>query len=368
MPVSMSSPRILLADDQPDVLTALRILLKSEGFATTCVDNPDALYREAQSSVPALVLMDLNYTRDTTSGQEGLDLLSRLANLPSPPPVGVMTAWGSIELAVEAMQRGARDFVLKPWDNSRLLATVRKHLRIDDQPAEDPLQRELAIARQVQAQLLPQHKPALRTLEVDGHCRQVGLIGGDSFDYLDLEPGRLGLVLADISGKGISAALLMSNLQAALRSLAWQAPKNLPLLLRTLNLQFLASTSPERYATLFFGDYDDNTRTLRYANCGHPPPVIARASGSLDFLESTALPLGIMEQFQPAIAETTLAPGDTLIVFSDGATEPFDDDGSRLASALRNNPSLSAEDFTSRLAAELTPPPDDITLLLARGL
>lgn len=360
----VTTTRILVADDQADVLMALRLLLKGEGYQIVCVDHPDALLNAALSDPPNLVLMDLNYTRDTTSGQEGLDVLSRLERLPDPPPVIVMTAWGSIELTVEAMRRGARDFVLKPWDNDKLLDTLRKHLRPLDPPSNS-LERELQIARQVQAQLLPQRKPQLRTLLLDAHCRQAGLVGGDSYDFLDLGANRVGLVLADISGKGVAAALLMANLQAALRSLAWQAPRNLVTLLRTLNLQFLDASPPERYTTLFFGDYDDSARVLRYANCGHPAPLVLRADGTLDRLNSTAPVIGLLDRFQPEMAEIRLDPGDMLAIYSDGATEPWDDGEEALARLLRASPNAPASEVTAHLAAAQEQQMDDITLVLA---
>src|SRR3974390_1190819 len=120
-----SSPKVLIADDQPDVLEALRLLLKSEGFATESATSPSAILSAVEARDFHVVLMDLNYARDTTSGQEGLDLLNHLQALDSTLPVVVMTAWGSVELAVEAMRRGARDFVQKPWENARLLTILR---------------------------------------------------------------------------------------------------------------------------------------------------------------------------------------------------------------------------------------------------
>ncbi|MDT5262805.1 MAG: hypothetical protein QOC61_1809, partial [Acidobacteriota bacterium] len=120
-------PRVLIADDQPAVIEALRLLLKGEGFEIKSVASPSDV-AEALSRQPFdVALIDLNYTRDTTSGEEGLDLLARLRELDPTLPVVVMTAWGSVELAVEAMQRGARDFVQKPWDNARLLTILRTH-------------------------------------------------------------------------------------------------------------------------------------------------------------------------------------------------------------------------------------------------
>ena len=123
-------PRVLIADDQPAVIEALRLLLKGEGFETRAIASPaDAAEALARQSFD-VALIDLNYTRDTTSGQEGLDLLARLRELDPTLPVVVMTAWGSVELAVEAMRRGARDFVQKPWDNARLLTILSTHTEL----------------------------------------------------------------------------------------------------------------------------------------------------------------------------------------------------------------------------------------------
>ncbi|HTB80670.1 MAG TPA: sigma-54 dependent transcriptional regulator [Opitutaceae bacterium] len=129
--MSVTSPhRILIADDQPDIIEALRLLLKGEGYQTEAVKSPAAAARAIETHDYALVLMDLNYARDTTSGQEGLDLLTKLQSLDATLPVVVMTAWASVDLAVEAMRRGARDFITKPWDNPRLLAVVRNQIEL----------------------------------------------------------------------------------------------------------------------------------------------------------------------------------------------------------------------------------------------
>ena len=117
-----SEPRVLIADDQSDVLEALRLLLKAEGFVLETASSPAGVLAAVEAREFDVALIDLNYTRDTTSGEEGLDLLSRIQALDPTLPVVVMTAWGSVEVAVEAMRRGARDFIQKPWDNARLLA------------------------------------------------------------------------------------------------------------------------------------------------------------------------------------------------------------------------------------------------------
>ena len=122
------APRMLIADDHPDVLAALRLLLRSEGWQTEAASSPAEVIDAINSRDFDLVLMDLNYERDTTSGQEGLDLIARIRALDSALPVVAMTAWASIELAVEAMRRGVADFVLKPWENAGLLRVLREEV------------------------------------------------------------------------------------------------------------------------------------------------------------------------------------------------------------------------------------------------
>lgn len=129
-PLGNSNLRILIADDQPDVLEALRLLLKAEGFSIELSSSPAAIISAIEARDFDVVLMDLNYSRDTTSGQEGLDLLSRIQAIDSILPVVVMTAWGTVSLAVEAMRRGARDFIQKPWENERLLSVVRTQIEL----------------------------------------------------------------------------------------------------------------------------------------------------------------------------------------------------------------------------------------------
>ena len=217
----------------------------------------------------------------------------------------------------------------------------------------------------------------MRTLVAAGHCRQAGAVGGDYYDFLDFGQGRMGLVLADIAGKGMGAALLMAHLQASMRSLAWQAAQNLAVLLKTINLQFRESTAPEFFATLFVGDYDDSRRMLRWANCGHLSPFLMRAGGTVERLESTAPVVGVFEIFQPEVIETALLPGDRLVVFSDGATEAEDAGGVELGEAgllamLREAPlpvtewpTSVADRISKRSGGQLA---DDCTLVAAEVL
>jgi DNA-binding NtrC family response regulator len=154
----VAGPHVLIADDQPDVRLALELLLKADGFRTTAVDSPATALDTLEHGHFDLVLLDLNYARDTTSGQEGLELLPRLRALDGAVPILVMTAWGTIDLAVEAMRRGAKGFVLKPWRNAELLRTVREQMATADAPRGG--ERDLAIAKRVQAGFQPRPAPA----------------------------------------------------------------------------------------------------------------------------------------------------------------------------------------------------------------
>lgn len=371
-PTAARPYRVLVCDDQPDVLHAMQLLLKGQGYEAVTVDSPRALLREARSGQFDLILADLNYTRDTTSGEEGLDLLEGLESQGNTAPVIVMTAWGSIDLAVEAMRRGACDFVQKPWDNQRVLAAIRKQAA-----SERGRRSELEIAAAVQQKLFPRSAPQLRTIDYAGHCVAALGVGGDYYDFLDLGE-NLGFVLADVSGKGIPAALLMANLQACFRTQAASGVRQPAELLEAVHKHFYASTGSERFATLFFGSYDDRTRRLRYANCGHCAPLLLRRAGELRKLEPTGAVLGAFEEWNCAEDETSLDAGDTLLLYSDGVTEATSSNGDefgeyRLACLLREGRSRTADDLVRDVVNAVAAfsggsRMDDITVVAIRGI
>ncbi len=317
--------RVLVCDDQIDVLEAIRLLLKGAGHQAETVDTPRGALAAADRGAFDVVLMDMNYSRDTTSGDEGLDLLDKLLVRDAGIPVVVMTAWSSVDLAVEAMRRGAIDFIQKPWDNARLLATIEKQSNRSEERKK--ARTELEIARHVQQRLLPQHAQTLKTITYGGRCLPAREIGGDYYDFLELGPERLGILLADVSGKGVAGALLTANLQASFRSqleLGVRLPKAL---LGSVNKLFHESTPAEYFATMFFAEYRDRGRELRYINCGHPAALLLRANGEVEHLEATALPIGIFAALKCEEKSVTLAPGDVLLVVSDGVLEAGIDQG-----------------------------------------
>lgn len=354
-------PRILVSDDQQDILTALELMLKMQGYRIDGVDSPEAALRTADATFD-LILIDLNYTRDTTSGEEGLALLKALRKKLTHVPIVVMTAWGNVELAVEAMRHGASDFVQKPWDNSRLLETVRKELEraAAARKAAQSAKSEFEIAQHVQAKLFPQKRKALATLDYAGKCLPARLVGGDYYDFFDYSEGRLAGVLADVSGKGVGAAMLMANLQASFRSQYEGGVRETRDVLHAVNRLFFEATPPEQYVTLFYFDYNENTRTLSYANCGHPSPLVIRASGTEELAEPTSTVIGMFARWECATKSITLAPGDRLFAFTDGATDcvggKSDDQelgDEQFINLVRHLPNDGAEESVDLLLKEL---------------
>jgi FixJ family two-component response regulator len=492
--------RALIADDQPDVLEALRLLLKSEGFQTDAVMSPAEVIEALRARDYDLLLMDLNYARDTTSGQEGLDLLNAVRALDDTLPIVVMTAWGSIELTVEAMRRGVRDFVLKPWENARLVNTLRaqveagralrhkEHLKterrliaqivleaadqstmlgmiagrihhalerttaiftraprehaftraaaaghserlaqlagmanrewraegdrptnfsiaafdeaqaayssteppalivpikvkneiagllgvVGNHPADgfdaDDLkfldgvadqiasgisnfhlksqERELAEARLIQERLLPKVIPQIEGCEIAAAWRPARAVSGDYFDVLKFGNRRAAVCIADVSGKGMPAALLMSNVQAAVKAFA-ASDVTPAAMCAKLNRVACGNISEERFITFFYGLLDAERQTFAYANAGHCPPMLVRAGGEVLRLDRGGLMLGPFPGLPFEQGEIELQPGDRLLLFTDGITEANNGcdeefDETRLMEILVTNRGLAA--------------------------
>lgn len=319
-------PRVLIADDQPDLLDALQLLLKGEGILFRTVKSPDATVAALMEGGFDLLLMDLNYTSDTTSGREGIDLLSRVRALDELLPVVVMTGWGSVDLAVEAMRRGVRDFVQKPWANGELLTTLRREIdsgRLRRQQAAGAA-REIAEARRIQQNLLPSTLPRLDGVDLAASWRPASGVGGDCFDLLAFDAHHLALAIADVVGKGIPAALLMSNLQATVRAFATSATPPSELCLR-VNRILCGHIGDGRFITFFYGLVNAATGTLTYANAGHLPPILVRRDGTVERLTEGGPVLGVLPDAAYGQATTTVGAGDRLVLYTDGITEACND-------------------------------------------
>ena len=354
-----TQPRLLIADDQPDLLDALRLLLKGEGMQMDSVTSPEATLAALAERPYDLLLMDLNYTGDTTSGSEGMDLLARVKALDHSLPVVVMTGWGSVDLAVETMRRGVRDFVQKPWDKGHLLELLRNEIAAgrEARRQQADVQRELDEARRIQRQLLPTSLAQIEGCEIATQWVPASGVGGDCFDTIPFGSRRMGLCIADVVGKGIPAALLMSNLQASVRAFATEATCPAELC-GQVNRILSGRIAEGRFISFFYCAIDTADGTLTFSNAGHYFPIVVHADGSVERLTDGGPVLGVFADAAYEQGQIPLAPGDRLVLFTDGVTEArneqdeeFGED--RLIASTIANRSCSAPALQARLSEQV---------------
>lgn len=325
------------------------------------------------------------------------------------PPAAAIPADGSTLLGSEAPIWGGvfarfkdidgNSFELVSFDEVTHALEAQRRAAAEKLELERRSAQEIEIAKRVQAQLFPQRLPSLRTLDYAGICIQAHHVGGDYYDFLTLGRERVGLVIGDISGKGIAAALLMASLQANLRSLCAIALDEPQRLLQSVNQLFCENTTDSAYATLFFAEYDDASQRLRYVNCGHLSALLLRANdgienaaeramenatagaialdvgSGIDRLDSTGTVVGLFKEWDCTVGERQLSAGDILALYTDGVTESFnardEEFGERkLIEALRRHRALEAESMVAAIVNEVRAfgphQHDDITLIVAK--
>ncbi len=313
--------RVLVADDQADVLEALRWLLAGEGYDAHFVNSADGVIERLRADAFDLLLMDLNYTRDTTSGREGLALIAQVRAHDPALPIVVMTGWGNVDTAVEAMRLGAKSFVQKPWEDAALREIVQREIADGraTRRQDRKQRRELEEARLIQRALLPAPLPQMAGVQVASEWQPADGVGGDCFDLIDAGHA-LGVVIADVAGKGVPAALLMSNLQAAVRAFAREqaTPSSICTNVNRLLCQHMVSG---RFVTLCFVWVDAGRGTVSYANAGHNPPILVRADGTNERLAEGGMVLGVFPENRYEETTVPFASGDRLILYTDGITE-----------------------------------------------
>jgi serine phosphatase RsbU (regulator of sigma subunit) len=370
--------RVLIADDDMHVLEALQMLLKGCGLSTEAVTHPARALRALQAEQFDAVLMDLNYARDTTEGGEGLDLVSQIRSMDSLLPVVVMTGWSTVDLAVEAMRRGASDFIQKPWENRDLLRKLQNEIsgaraqrRAQRQRHEEQLE-----VREIQDSLLTKKLPEVPGYELAAMTQPLRFVGGDYYSVARISERHTVLCIADVAGKGLPAALLMSSLQAALKPLIWQrrAPREL---CHRLN-RILCDLMPVRkFISFFYGVLDSVDDRLTYCNAGHNPPLLIRADGISTELNAAGAVLGQFPQWLYEQSELQMRSGDKLLLFTDGLVEACNADEEsfgeqNLIRIARENPGSSAEELMGLLMRAASQHSgehfqDDATLLVLKA-
>ena len=322
----LASARLLVADDQPHILAALEILLHGEGYQTDRAVNPDNVLQALQEQKFDVVLMDLNYTRDTTGGAEGLELVTRIRAIDQTIPLVVMTAWGNVDLAVEAMRRGASDFVQKPWSNHQLLEKVREQvercrmLRTSQRRREE----ESSEASAIQKSLLPSSIPQIAGYDIAATTQSMHFIGGDYYNIVPISDTQTAICIADVAGKGLPGALLMSNLQASLKPLINKDIQPHDLCSR-LNRTLCEIMPENKFISLFYGVLDSRDNCFTYCNAGHNPPILLKVEGAVSELDSSGAILGRFPDWQYSQTHCELSTGDTLLLFTDGVIEACDE-------------------------------------------
>ncbi len=360
VPAAVVDGRVLIADDQPDVLEALRLLLSQHGFKLQLVTSPRALLDQLQADTWDAVLMDLNYSRDTTSGAEGLQLLAEVRAADPVLPVVVMTGWGHIDLAVEAMRAGAQSFIQKPWDNATLVQILQREVT-DGRGARERSEhraRDLREGLLIQRALMPATLPVTPSVEVVATWQPADGLGGDCYDAFIFGPETLGLSIADVAGKGLPASLMMSSLQAAVRAFARESSPPHELC-ASVNRLMCGQMIAGRFATFCYLRIDGARGTIAYVNAGHNPPLLARANGDLERLRTGGMVLGVFRDVEYVTEEIQVGTGDRLMLYTDGITEVRDGSDvefgeDRLVEALMRHRQLDAAGLQTAVLGEVT--------------
>lgn len=347
--------RILIADDQPHILIALQMLLGGCGFSTETVTHPARVLHALETEPFDAVLMDLNYTRNTVEGGEGLELVSKIRSMDSLLPVIVMTAWSSVDLAVQAMRRGASDFIQKPWENQDLLQKLQSQLEWAQAQRQVQRQRdeEWREAREIQDSLLPKKLPEVAGYEIAAVTQPLRFVGGDYYSVVRISEGRTAICIADVAGKGMPAALLMSSLQAALRPLISQKLEPRELCHR-LNRILCEVTPVGKFISFFYAVLDSQHNQLTYCNAGHNPPLLIGADGGATELDAQGAVLGQFPNWLYEQSELPMRNGDKLLLFTDGLVEACNADDESfgeqsLIRIARENPRSSSGELMDLL-------------------
>jgi sigma-B regulation protein RsbU (phosphoserine phosphatase) len=314
--------RVLVADDQADVLHAIALLLKLEGFESQTVMHPAAVIEALNAREFDLLITDLNYTLDTTSGSEGLDLITSIRKINPSVPVLVITAWGTIELAVEALQRGASDFIQKPWTNSQLIQKARDLIERAElaRKAKVEAEEEQQLSVEIQRKLLSLNLPQQHGITVSGDSRSMRYVGGDYCHLTTLTPTKFSVSIADVAGKGVPGALLTASLRGMEKSVVTHDvhPQQL---CSSLNDALTEIMPIGKFVSFFFAVIDTESRMLCYSNAGHNPPILVRTDGTVCELRVGGGVLGLFSEWTYEQTQLKLESGDRLVLYTDGITE-----------------------------------------------
>ena len=311
-------PRILVVEDEPGIALGLEDSLRLDGHDVDVIDNGLAAAAQALQQPYDLLLLDV-----MLPGKSGFDICAELRRRGMKAPIILLTARTLEDDRIFGLDLGANDYVTKPFSPRELMARVRGLLRHNREACQERRLREEEIgsAFVVQQNLFPKVRPSIPNLDYAGACRPARGVSGDYYDFIELPSGRLGLLLADVSGKGMPAALLGAALQSAIKIYAAAAGEHCGEVLSRANRLIFETTSPEKYATVFYAVYDPCSRSLTYSNAGHCPPVVVASNGCRTYLESLTPPVGLLPELPARERRLELPPGSRFLIVSDGILE-----------------------------------------------
>ncbi len=354
--------KILVVDDEPDleplILQRMRRDIRRKQYTFVFARNGvEALEKLSLDESIDLVLSDINMPQ-----MDGLTLLSQIPNVSTDVRSVIISAYGDMKNIRTAMNRGAFDFVTKPIDFDDLRLTIERTLShllewrdaLESRNKLTVLQNELDIASNMQQSLLPNHFPQGDAFQVYGRMEPARNVGGDFFDILNREQGQLGIVVADVSDKGVPAALFMMSSRTLMRamSIGSATPGEV---LASVNELLLEDNDSTMFVTLFYAVYDPANGNFIYANGGHNPPLLVHSDGSSEELPLTGgIALGLVPDFEYEEHMLRLMPGDALILYTDGVTEAMNEEQEefgvpRLVDVFQVSPPVDAEDATVRV-------------------
>jgi serine phosphatase RsbU (regulator of sigma subunit) len=365
--------RILVVEDEPGIALGLEDSLRLDGHQVDMIGDGLTAAALARRQEFDLILLDV-----MLPGKNGFEICAELRRLGNKTPIVMLTARGLEQDRILGLDLGANDYVTKPFSPGELMARVRGLLRANhDASRERRLhEEEVRSAFLVQQNLFPRDHPVAEGLDYACACRPALGVSGDYYDIIPLDSGKLGLLVADVCGKGMPAALLGASLHAAIRAIAPGLGSKCGEVLSTANRLLYEATSAEKYATAFYAIYDPGNFTLTYSNAGHYPPIIA-AEKSCSRLDSLTPPVGLVPELQPLQRMVKLSRGTRLLIASDGIGEAWNDSGEsfgdeRLEDMVAGWGHRNARTFCNEVLDAVTAfagqagQADDMTLIAAR--
>ena len=374
--------RILVVDDEPDleqlVRQRMRREIRSGQFVMEFAHNGlEALAKLDQQDRFDIVLSDINMPQ-----MDGLELLQQIPSVDPDVRAVVVSAYGDMKNIRTAMNRGAFDFVTKPIDFGDLRVTIDRTLEnsvvwkqaMESRDQLAVLESELDVARRMQASILPTEFPEEDSFEIHANMEPAQAVGGDFYDVQDLPDGRVGMAIADVSGKGVPAGLFMMSSRTLLKGAAIGS-SDPATVLTTVNGVLSDDNAEMMFVTVLYAVYDPETRTYTYASGGHDSPLVVHADGTATLLPHTGgVALGVMPGIEYQTHSVTLEEGDTVILYTDGVTEAQNSNGEqygleRLRETFRGRAPKGAGTATSEVFSSVrefagdAPQFDDITCL-----